>query len=162
MIDGIITVKTDQIAAAIKDVFGDTRSILEPAGAVAVAGAKAYCAAHGVTGNVVAVTSVANMNFDRLRVISEIADQGGKEEATLLSIIPEKNGEFKRFVETVGDINISEFKYSRARARPRKCCIRLKFPTFKRFKTPWRECKPWVSRLLTCRTTPRRNSTFVT
>ena len=111
MIDGIITVKTDQIAAAIKDVFGDTRSILEPAGAVAVAGAKAYCAAHGVTGNVVAVTSGANMNFDRLRVISEIADQGGKEEATLLSIIPEKNGEFKRFVETVGDINISEFKY---------------------------------------------------
>jgi len=111
MIDGIITVKTDQIAAAIKDVFGDTRSILEPAGAVAVAGAKAYCQAHGVTGKVIAVTSGANMNFDRLRVISEIADQGGKEEATLLSIIPEKNGEFKRFVETVGDINISEFKY---------------------------------------------------
>lgn len=111
MIDGIITVKTDQIASAIKDVFGDTRSILEPAGAVAVAGAKAYCQAHGVTGKVIAVTSGANMNFDRLRVISEIADQGGKEEATLLSIIPEKNGEFKRFVETVGDINISEFKY---------------------------------------------------
>ena len=111
MIDGIITVKTDQIASAIKDVFGDTRSILEPAGAVAVAGAKAYCQAHGVTGKVIAVTSGANMNFDRLRVISEIADQGGKEEATLLSIIPEKNGAFKRFVETVGDTNISEFKY---------------------------------------------------
>jgi len=111
MLDGIITVKTDQIAAAIKDVFGDTRSILEPAGAVAVAGAKAYCTAHGVTGNVVAITSGANMNFDRLRVISEIADQGGKEEATLLSIIPEKNGAFKKFVETVGDRSISEFKY---------------------------------------------------
>ena len=111
MIDGIITVKTDQIAAAIKDVFGDTRSILEPAGAVAVAGAKAYCSANRFTGKVIAVTSGANMNFDRLRVISEIADQGGKEEATLLSIIPEKNGEFKRFVETVGDKNISEFKY---------------------------------------------------
>lgn len=111
MIDGIITVKTDQIAAAIKDVFGDTRSILEPAGAVAVAGAKAYCSANRFTGKVIAVTSGANMNFDRLRVISEIADQGGKEEATLLSIIPEKNGAFKRFVETVGDRNISEFKY---------------------------------------------------
>lgn len=111
MVDGIITVKTDQIAAAIKDVFGDTRSILEPAGAVAVAGAKAYCQANKFKGKVVAITSGANMNFDRLRVISEIADQGGKEEATLLSIIPEANGEFKKFVETVGDINISEFKY---------------------------------------------------
>ena len=111
MLDGIITVRTDQIASAIKDVFGDTRSILEPAGAVAVAGAKAYCTANNFKGKVVAVTSGANMNFDRLRVISEIADQGGKEEATLLSVIPEKNGEFKRFVETVGDRNISEFKY---------------------------------------------------
>jgi threonine dehydratase len=111
MIDGIMTVKTDQIAAAIKDVFGDTRSILEPAGAVAVAGAKAYCQAHNFKGKVVAITSGANMNFDRLRVISEIADQGGKEEATLVSIIPETNGAFKKFVETVGQTNISEFKY---------------------------------------------------
>mmetsp|Transcript_10581 Transcript_10581/g.16926 ORF Transcript_10581/g.16926 Transcript_10581/m.16926 type:complete len:668 (+) Transcript_10581:376-2379(+) len=112
LVDGVMTVRTDQICAAIKDVFNENRSILEPAGAVAVAGAKAYCKAHGVTGNVVAITSGANMNFDRLRVVSQLADSGSKTEATLLSIIPETNGSFKRFVELVGtDVNFTEFKY---------------------------------------------------
>jgi threonine dehydratase len=112
LVDGIITVKTDQICAAIKDVFTENRSILEPAGAVSVAGAKAYCAAHGITGDVVAVTSGANMNFDRLRIVSQLADGGLKQEATLVTVIPEENGSFKKFAETVGvDVNFTEFKY---------------------------------------------------
>ena len=112
LVDGVITVKTDQICAAIKDVFTENRSILEPAGAVAVAGAKAFCAAHGVVGDVVAVTSGANMNFDRLRIVSQLADGGLKQEATLVSVIPETNGSFKTFAEAVGaDVNFTEFKY---------------------------------------------------
>jgi len=112
LVDGIMTVKTDQICAAIKDVFGDTRSILEPAGAVAVAGATAYCEANGMTGKVVCITSGANMNFDRLRTVSQLADSGLQQEATLLSMIPEENGAFKRFAELVGtDVNFTEFKY---------------------------------------------------
>jgi threonine dehydratase len=112
LVDGVMTVRTDQICAAIKDVFNENRSILEPAGAVAVAGAKAYCQANGITGNVVAITSGANMNFDRLRVVSQLADGGSKTEATLVSIIPETNGSFKQFVELVGaDVNFTEFKY---------------------------------------------------
>jgi threonine dehydratase len=109
LVDGMITVKTDEICAAIKDVFTENRTILEPAGAVAVAGAKAYCRVHGITGNVVAITSGANMNFDRLRVVSQLAD---KQESTLLSVIPERNGSFKAFVHLVGaDVNFTEFKY---------------------------------------------------
>ena len=112
LVDGVMTVKTDEICAAIKDVFEETRSILEPAGAVAVAGAKAYCELNGITGDVVAITSGANMNFDRLRVVSQLADGGLKQEATLMSIIPETNGSFKKFVEVVGeDVNFTEFKY---------------------------------------------------
>ena len=111
LVDGVITVKTDQICAAIKDVFTENRSILEPAGAVAVAGAKAYCAVHGITCDIVAVTSGANMNFDRLRVVSQLADGGLKQEATLVSAIPETNGSFKQFVELMGTSNFTEFKY---------------------------------------------------
>lgn len=111
LVDGVMTVKTDQICAAIKDVFTENRSILEPAGAVAVAGAKAYCQLHGITGDVVAVTSGANMNFDRLRIVSQLADGGLKQEATLVSSIPETNGSFKTFVELMGGANFTEFKY---------------------------------------------------
>ena len=69
-------------------------------------------AGHGVTGDVVAVTSGANMNFDRLRIVSQLADGGLKQEATLVSVIPETNGSFKTFAETVGaDVNFTEFKY---------------------------------------------------
>lgn len=108
LVDGVMTVRTDQICAAIKDVFNENRTILEPAGAVAVAGVKAYCQVHGVTGKVVAITSGSNVNFDRLRVISQLAEK----EATLMSVIPEINGSFKKFVEIVGvGVNFTEFKY---------------------------------------------------
>jgi threonine dehydratase len=114
--DGIITVTTEEICAAIKDVFKDTRSILEPAGAVAVAGLKSYCKLHGVEDNVmVAVTSGANMNFDRLRLISDIANFGARSEVMLATSIPEEPGSFKLFVDAlVGNddrIAVTEFKY---------------------------------------------------
>ena len=125
--DGIITVTTEEICAAIKDVFKDTRSILEPAGAVSVAGMKAYCKLHGVQDKVlVAVTSGANMNFDRLRLVSDIANFGAKTEVMLATSIPEKPGSFKRFVDVlVGDDNISltEFKYRYAMSEDGKAHI---------------------------------------
>lgn len=105
---------SDAICAAIKDVFEDTRSILEPAGALALAGAKAYLAHHNLQGeHVVAVTSGANMNFDRLRLVSELADVGLRTEAVLATTIPERAGAFKQFAATVAGaaLDITEFKY---------------------------------------------------
>lgn len=113
-VDGVVLVDTDAICAAIKDVFEDTRSILEPAGALALAGAKAYLAASGMReAHVVAVTSGANMNFDRLRFVSELADVGMRTEAVLATTIPEAPGAFKRFAAAVaaGQLDITEFKY---------------------------------------------------
>jgi threonine dehydratase len=114
LLDGVVLVDNSAISAAIKDVFNETRSILEPAGAVAVAGAKAYLTRAGLKGQtVIAVTSGANMNFDRLRLVSELADVGAAE--SMLAVeIPESPGAFVDFVETaVGgtDINVTEFKY---------------------------------------------------
>jgi threonine dehydratase len=111
-LDGMILVDTDQICAAIKDVFEDTRTILEPAGALAVAGAKAYVARSGVRGKrLVAVASGANTNFDRLRFVAERAEVGEHREAILAVTIPEKPGSFKKFCATLGARNITEFNY---------------------------------------------------
>lgn len=115
LVDGVVLVDNAATSAAIKDVFNETRSILEPAGAVSVAGAKAYLQHHGLQGQtVVAVTSGANMNFDRLRLVAELADVGGQREAMLAVTIPERPGTFVDFVETAidgTDIPITEFKY---------------------------------------------------
>ncbi|KAI5059916.1 hypothetical protein GOP47_0024336 [Adiantum capillus-veneris] len=112
LVDGIVLVNRDSICAAIKDVFEEKRSILEPAGALALAGAKAYCKYYGLRGEtVMAVTSGANMNFDRLRLVTELADVGARKEAVIATFIPEQPGSFKRFIETVGHMNITEFKY---------------------------------------------------
>ena len=125
--DGIITVTNEEICAAIKDVFKDTRSILEPAGAVSVAGLKAYCKLHKVENQVLsAVTSGANMNFDRLRLVSDIANFGAKTEIMLATSIPEVPGSFKKFVDVVtGDSGLSftEFKYRYAVNEDRKAHI---------------------------------------
>lgn len=92
--------------------FEEKRSILEPAGALALAGAEAYCKYYGLKGeNVVAITSGANMNFDRLRLVTELADVGRKREAVLATFLPEEQGSFKKFAELVGRMNITEFKY---------------------------------------------------
>jgi threonine dehydratase len=111
-VDEMIVVDNDAICAAIKDVFEDTRSILEPAGALAVAGLKAYVEReklHGKT--LIGIASGANMNFDRLRFIAERAEIGEKREAVLAVTIPEKPGAFKTFCRLLGDRNITEFNY---------------------------------------------------
>ena len=117
LVDDMVLVDTDAICAAIKDVFEDTRSILEPAGALSIAGAKAYEASeklHDMT--LVAVASGANMNFDRLRHVSERAELGEEREAVLAVIIPERPGSFRAFCHLLGARNITEFNYRYADA----------------------------------------------
>ncbi|KAL8516791.1 hypothetical protein ACS0TY_015158 [Phlomoides rotata] len=112
LIDGVVLVSRDAICASIKDMFEEKRGILEPAGALSLAGAKAYCKYYGLEGaNVVSVTSGANMNFDRLRLVTELADVGRRREAVLATYMLEEPGSFKRFCELVGPMNITEFKY---------------------------------------------------
>ncbi|XP_008794048.2 threonine dehydratase 1 biosynthetic, chloroplastic [Phoenix dactylifera] len=112
LVDGVVLVSRDAICASIKDMFEEKRSILEPAGALSLAGAEAYCKYYGLKGtSVVAITSGANMNFDRLRLVTELADVGRKREAVLATILREERGSFKQFCELVGSINITEFKY---------------------------------------------------
>ncbi len=111
-VDEMIVVDNDEICAAIKDVFEDTRSILEPAGALATAGIKAYAARNNVTGEtLIGIASGANMNFDRLRFIAERAELGEQREAVLAVTIPEKPGTFKTFCRLLGNRNITEFNY---------------------------------------------------
>jgi len=111
-VDEILLVDTDEICAAIQDVFEDTRSIVEPAGALAVAGVKKYVARENCKGKrLVAVNSGANMNFDRLRHVAERADLGAEREALLSVVIPEEPGSFLRFCETLGLRSVTEFNY---------------------------------------------------
>ena len=118
LVDEIVLVDTEAICAAIKDVFEDTRSILEPAGALAVAGAKAYVEREKLRGQtLVAVACGANMNFDRLRFVAERAEIGERREAILAVTIPEAHGSLKRFCERVGNRNVTEFNYRIADAR---------------------------------------------
>jgi threonine dehydratase len=111
-VDEMIVVDNDAICAAIKDVFEDTRSILEPAGALSVAGLKAYAEREGIHGKtLVAIASGANMNFDRLRFVAERAELGDHHEAVLAVTIPEQAGAFKAFCKLLGNRNITEFNY---------------------------------------------------
>jgi threonine dehydratase len=111
-VDEVILVSTDDTCAAIKDVFEDTRSILEPAGALAIAGAKAYVEREGITGQtLIAVACGANMNFDRLRFVAERAEFGERREAIFAVTVPEERGSFRRFCECLGQRSITEFNY---------------------------------------------------
>lgn len=111
-IDGVIKVTNDEICAAIKDIFEDTRSIAEPAGALALAGLKKYTLSNGIRDKeLLTIISGANTNFDRLRYISERTEIGEKREAILCAYIPERPGEFKTFCEAIGRRNITEFNY---------------------------------------------------
>ena len=111
-VDEIILLDTDEICAAIQDVFEDTRSIVEPAGALAVAGLKKYVAREGLRDKrLAAINSGANINFDRLRHVAERADLGGEREALLAVTIPERPGSFLRFCELLGHRNVTEFNY---------------------------------------------------
>jgi threonine dehydratase len=118
LVDRVVRVDTDAMCAAIKDVFEDTRVILEPAGALAVAGAKAWVESTGARGRTLAaVASGANTNFDRLRFIAEEAELGEHREAILAVTIPERPGSFKKFCTTLGAKDITEFNYRIADAR---------------------------------------------
>jgi threonine dehydratase len=126
LVDGYVTVDTDAVCAAIKDVFVDTRSIVEPSGAMAVAAIKQYVATHKTKGETyAAILCGANMNFDRLRFVAERAEVGEEREALFAVTIPEERGSFKRFCELIGDLpsfgggkssgkgtrNVTEFNY---------------------------------------------------
>ena len=112
LVDEMIVVDNDAICAAIKDVFEDTRSILEPAGALATAGLKEYAKHNDVHGKtLIGIASGANMNFDRLRFIAERAELGEQREAVLAVTIPEQVGAFKAFCRLLNNRNITEFNY---------------------------------------------------
>ena len=122
-VDDIILVDNDAVCAAIKDVFQDTRSILEPSGALAIAGAKAYIAQAKAgkkpikNETLITIASGANVNFDRLRFVAERAELGEAREALFAVSIPEERGSFKRFCELVGPRNVTEFNYRISDAR---------------------------------------------
>jgi threonine dehydratase len=117
LVDEFLTVDTDAVCAAIKDVFVDTRSIVEPAGALAVAALKQYAARHRKKGETyAAILCGANMNFDRLRFVAERAEVGEEREALFAVTIPEERGSLRRFCELIGTLpggprNVTEFNY---------------------------------------------------
>jgi threonine dehydratase len=112
LVDEMVLADTDEMCAAIKDVFEDTRVVLEPAGALAIAGAKAWVERRGVRGQtLVAIASGANTNFDRLRFIAEEAELGEHREAILAVTIPERPGSFRKFCSLLGARNVTEFNY---------------------------------------------------
>ena len=111
-VDEVVLVSTDQICAAIQDIFEDTRAIAEPAGALAVAGIKSYVAREDLRdATLIAVQSGANMNFDRLRHVAERGDIGAQREALMAVEIPEQPGSFLKFCEVLGSRNVTEFNY---------------------------------------------------
>lgn len=111
-VDDWVRVNTDEVCAAIKDVFDDTRAVMEPAGALAVAGLKRFVQERGVQGEtLVALTCGANVNFDRLRHVAERAEIGERREAIFAVTIPERPGAFREFIEVVGARAITEFNY---------------------------------------------------
>jgi len=118
LVDEMVLVDTDATCAALKDVFEDTRSILEPAGALSVAGVKAWCERHRVKDRTfVAIACGANMNFDRLRFVAERAELGERREAIIAVTIPERPGSFREFCALLGKRSITEFNYRYADPR---------------------------------------------
>ena len=112
LLDEVVTVDTDEICAAVKDIFDDTRATAEPSGALALAGLKRYAEREGLKGrHLVAVNSGANVNFDRLRHIAERAEIGEGREMLLAVTVPERPGSYRRFIQTLGRRAITEFNY---------------------------------------------------
>ncbi|WP_455220050.1 threonine ammonia-lyase, biosynthetic [Kaarinaea lacus] len=111
-VDDVIVVTTDEICAAIKDIFDETRTIAEPAGALSLAGVKKFIEQSGVENqHLVSIVSGANINFDRLRHVAERAELGERREAILCATIPEKPGSFREFCDAIGTRGITEFNY---------------------------------------------------
>ena len=118
LVDEMVLVDTDATCAALKDVFEDTRSILEPAGALSVAGVKTWVERHRTRGRTfVAIACGANMNFDRLRFVAERAELGERREAVIAVTVPERPGSFRAFCKLVGKRSITEFNYRYADPR---------------------------------------------
>lgn len=118
LVDEVILVSTDEICAAIKDIYDDTRSIVEPAGALSVAGMKRYLEVNDVVDkDLITISSGANINFDRLRHVAERAELGERREALLAVNIPERPGSFRKFCKSIGQRSITEFNYRYADAR---------------------------------------------
>ena len=118
LVDEVVLVSTDEICAAIKDIFQDTRSIMEPSGGLALAGIKCYVDREKCLGKTfVAICCGANMNFDRLRFIAERAQMGEHHEALLAVTVPESRGSFRKFCELIGPRNVTEFNYRIADAK---------------------------------------------
>lgn len=123
-VDEVMIVSTDEICAAIKDIYTDTRALTEPAGALAVAGMKQYIRKYKLQQkNLVAINSGANVNFDRLRHIAERAELGEKREALFAVTIPEQPGSFKTFCKALGKRNITEFNYRYTNAQQAKVFV---------------------------------------
>ncbi len=126
-VDEVILVSTDEVCAAVKDIFDDTRSIVEPAGALALAGLKKYIERETLQGqHLIAINSGANINFDRLRHVSERAEIGERREILLTVTIPERPGSFREFCETIGSHGISEFNYRFANAEQAHVFVGIK------------------------------------
>ncbi len=122
LVDDVITVSTDQICAAIKDTYEDTRAICEPAGALSLAGLKKYVETHDLRQQtLVSINGGANMNFDRLRHVSERAELGEDREALLAVEIPERPGSFRKLCQLIGNRSITEFNYRYADSE--KACV---------------------------------------
>ncbi|NVK37707.1 MAG: threonine ammonia-lyase, biosynthetic [Gammaproteobacteria bacterium] len=128
-IDEVITVTPDELCAAIKDIFDDTRSVAEPAGALGVAGLKKYVEREGVEGKtLIAIESGANMNFDRLRYVSEMAEVGEGREVIMAVTIPERPGSFQTFCNVLGKRPITEFNYRYGKDDAAQIYVGVKVP----------------------------------
>lgn len=112
LIDGMVLVHRDGISAGLKDVYDEGRNILETSGALAIAGAQAYCKFYGIKNeNIVAIASGANMDFSKLKLVAELAEIGAGKEALLATFMPEQVGSFHKFIKLLGSFNITEFTY---------------------------------------------------
>ena len=127
-LDGVVTVDTDAMCAAVKDVFDDTRAISEPSGALSLAGAKAWAADNPGAGTLVAISSGANLNFDRLRHIAERAEIGEEREVLLGVTIPERAGAYRAFIGALGARAITEFNYRYAQGFDARIFVGVNLP----------------------------------
>ncbi|HEY0291607.1 MAG TPA: threonine ammonia-lyase, biosynthetic [Hansschlegelia sp.] len=135
LLDEVITADTDEMCAAVKDIFEDTRVLAEPAGALSLAGLKTYAARGGDReGALIAINSGANMNFDRLRHVAERAELGEAREILLAVTIPEERGSYRRFIEVIGGRTITEFNYRYADGSDAHVFVGLKLGDSRREK----------------------------